>query len=114
MLAIKITKKIFLHFLFNLNNIISANMEKELDMTIGYVNTELDGRFINVRTHETNLGNLISDIVLEAVNVDCVIMNSGTIRSDTLHPMGEFKLRDLKAILPFFNTIVVIKCTGKK
>jgi 5'-nucleotidase len=50
--------------------------------------------------------------VLEAVNVDAVLLNSGTFRSDTLHPAGNFTFGDLKAILPFLDTIVVIQCTG--
>jgi 5'-nucleotidase len=88
-------------------------MEKKLDVVIGKINTELDGRFSAVRTRETNLGNFICDTILEAVHADCAILNSGTFRSDTLHPKGEFKMKDLKAILPFVDTIVAIKCTGK-
>jgi 5'-nucleotidase len=53
------------------------------------------------------------DIILEAVNADCVLINSGTFRSDALHPKGEFKVRDLKSILPFLDTILVLACTGK-
>jgi 5'-nucleotidase len=60
-----------------------------------------------------NQGNFICDIVLEAVNADAVIINSGTFRSDTLHPAGDFTFGDLRAILPFLDTIVVIQCTGE-
>jgi 5'-nucleotidase len=90
------------------------DLEKELDVTLGILNIELEGRFDRIRKEETNLGNLICDIALEAVNADCCIINSGTFRSDTLHPSGEFKVRDLKKILPFMDTLVVIKVNGKQ
>lgn len=89
-------------------------LQKQLEVTLGEINIDLDGRFIKLRTEETNLGNFMCDIVLEAVNADCVIINSGTFRSDSLHPKGEFKVRDLKAILPFLDTVIVIACTGKQ
>ena len=41
-----------------------------------------------------------------------MIINSGTFRSDQIHPKGEFKVRDLKAILPFLDTIIVLALTG--
>lgn len=77
------------------------------------MNTELEGRFSYIRTQETNLGNFFTDIMLEAVNADCAILNSGTFRSDLLHPTGEFKVRDLKKILPYLGQNVVISVTGK-
>jgi 5'-nucleotidase len=83
-------------------------------VTLGHVNIDLDGRFVNLRRGETNLGNFVCDIIIETVNADCAIINSGTFRSDTLHPAGEFKLRDLKAILPFLDTIIVLQCTGRQ
>ena len=54
---------------------------------------DLDGRFSSVRTAETNLGNLLSDIMLAALQADCAILNAGTVRSNVKHPKGEFKLR---------------------
>lgn len=41
--------------------------------------------------------------MLEAVNADCALINSGTLRSDAIHPQGEFKVRDLKKILPYLD-----------
>lgn len=59
-------------------------------------------------------GNFVCDIVLCAVDADCCIINSGCFRSDTIHPSGDFKLRDLKAILPFVTELFVIGATGRK
>lgn len=84
-----------------------------MDQTLGFMNVELEGRFSYVRTQETNLGNFITDIMLEAVNADCAILNSGTLRSDLLHPQGEFKMKDLKKILPYLDENVVVSVTGR-
>ncbi|RNA30440.1 trifunctional nucleotide phosphoesterase -like [Brachionus plicatilis] len=90
------------------------NVNKELDQTLGQMNVELEGRFSYVRTQETNLGNFITDIMLEAVNAECAFLNSGALRSDLVHPIGEFKMRDLKKILPYLDENVVISVTGNQ
>ena len=78
------------------------------------MNVELEGRFSFVRTQETNLGNFICDIMLGAVEADCSFLNSGSLRSDCVHPTGEFRVRDLKKILPYLDENVVIKVTGSE
>ena len=60
---------------------------------LGELSTVMDGRFSSVRTRETNLGNLVTDIMVAALNADCALLNSGTLRSDTEHPEGKFYLR---------------------
>ena len=42
------------------------------------------------------------------------MINSGCLRSDIKHEKGEFKVRDLKKILPFLDEAVVISVTGEK
>ena len=76
------------------------------------MNVELDGRFSAVRTRETNLGNFICDIMLASVSADCAILNSGSLRSDCIHPTGDFRVKDLKKILPYLDESVVVSCTG--
>ncbi|XP_033113355.1 uncharacterized protein LOC117113950 [Anneissia japonica] len=87
-------------------------MTQELETSLGHIEVELDGRFSSIRNQETNLGNFVADIMLEAMNADIALINSGTFRSDTLHPEGEFKKKDLKSILPLVDSIVVLKVTG--
>ena len=43
------------------------DLNKELDVVLGYMNVELEGRFSYVRTQETNLGNFVADILLASV-----------------------------------------------
>ncbi|XP_071958533.1 uncharacterized protein [Antedon mediterranea] len=87
-------------------------MTQELGCSLGNVEVELDGRFASIRNRETNLGNFVADIMLEAMNADMSLINSGTFRSDTLHPEGDFKKKDLLNILPLIDSIVVLKVTG--
>ncbi len=84
----------------------------KLDTVIGTIQTDLDGRFESIRRRETNLGNFITNIMLSATDADVALLNSGTLRSDRIHPKGEFRLRDLVAILPMVDNLVVIEVTG--
>lgn len=84
----------------------------KLDEVLGCFAVPLDGRFSSVRTSETNLGNWICDVVLAATNADCVIINSGTLRSDTVHAAGDFTIGDLIHVIPMMDPLVVISVTG--
>ncbi|RMX59555.1 hypothetical protein pdam_00003660 [Pocillopora damicornis] len=89
-----------------------GEMNNLMEEVIGEVQVELDGRFSSMRTKETNLGNFITDIIQNVTEVDCVILNSGTLRSDCIHPPGKFKMKDLSAILPMPDVLVVLELTG--
>lgn len=91
-----------------------GDIDSKMDEVLGYMNTELEGRFSKIRSQETNLGNFITDIMLEISQADCALLNSGTFRSDRVHPKGWFKLRDLLTILPLVDELVVIEVTGQQ
>jgi len=92
----------------NYSGVVEGKMNEEL----GELSTPLDGRFSSVRTQETNLGNLVTDVMVAALNADCALLNSGTLRSDTVHPEGKFYLRDLLMILPMMDPLVLLDVTG--
>ncbi|XP_050733996.1 5'-nucleotidase-like isoform X2 [Eriocheir sinensis] len=87
---------------------------KKMDEVLGNFSVELDGRFSSIRTSETNLGNFICDIIMAACNGDVALLNSGTLRSDRIHPRGDFKMRDLMTILPMLDPLLVLEITGEK
>jgi 5'-nucleotidase len=89
-------------------------VEGKMDSVLGHVGCELDGRFASIRTKETNLGNLVCDVMLASTHSDLAILNSGTLRSDTLHPKGPFKLRDLVTIMPMMDPMIVLNATGEQ
>lgn len=49
---------------------------------------------------------------MAATDSDLAILNSGTLRSDRIHPAGPFTLRDLNDILPMLDPLVVLEVTG--
>lgn len=87
-------------------------MGEKMDTVLGRIDVDLDGRFEIVRRQESNLGNFIADIMLRSTEADVAILNSGTLRSDRIHQRGEFKIRDIMAILPMIDSLVVIAVTG--
>lgn len=42
-----------------------------------------------------------------------MILNSGTFRSDQVHPAGDFTMRDLVNVIPMRDPIVALKVTGE-
>ena len=46
----------------------SGVVEGKMNEELGELSTPLDGRFSSVRTQETNLGNLVTDIMVAALN----------------------------------------------
>lgn len=90
--------------------VMDHGMEKEL-ITL---DCDLDGRFSHVRTQETNLGNLVADVMLKTMRTDAALLNSGCLRSDTVHEKGPFKMKDLKSIFPMLDPLAVIELTGRQ
>jgi 5'-nucleotidase / UDP-sugar diphosphatase len=88
----------------------SQKVDSLLDIRIGETEVDLDGE--NVRRRETNLGNLVTDILREVSGADVAIINGGGIRTSLNH--GEIRIRDIYSILPFDNYVVSIRLTGKQ
>lgn len=91
----------------------SSMMESKMEIVLGNFTCELDARFSKIRTSETNLGNWICDIALASTGADIAIINSGTFRSDQIHPAGPFTMKDLVSIVPMQDPLIVIEVTGK-
>lgn len=91
----------------------SSSIETRMGEVLGNFSVDLEGRFEKIRTQETNLGNWVCDVVLAATGADAVIINSGTFRSDQVHPAGPFSMRDLVNIVPMRDPLVVLEVTGQ-
>lgn len=90
----------------------SAMVEGKMQEVLGSFCVPLEGRFASIRTSESNLGNWVCDVILAATGADLAIINSGTFRSDQVHPAGEFTLRDLSSVIPMRDPLVVISASG--
>lgn len=91
----------------------SDMIKSKMTEVLGNFSVELDARFSKIRTSETNLGNWICDVALSATGADVVIINSGTFRSDQIHPAGPFTMKDLVSIIPMQDPLIVIEVTGQ-
>jgi len=71
---------------------------------------DLDGLRENVRTMETNLGNLSADAIRNASGADIGFVNGGNIRTSI--PVGDITFGKIAELFPFGNTIQVKKIIG--
>ena len=91
---------------------IKERNEEVTDVVVGVTKVDLDGERANVRTGETNLGNLITDVMRKSTGADIAMTNGGGIRASI--PAGEVKIKDILTAFPFTNTLAVIEVTGEE
>ena len=97
-----------------------ADYSKELtdymETVVGKTDVELDGLRDNVRSKETNLGNLIADSMLDKASKICgatlAITNGGGIR-DSIN-QGDITLDEVLTVMPFGNTLTALELTGEQ
>ncbi|MGX1902552.1 5'-nucleotidase C-terminal domain-containing protein [Thermolongibacillus altinsuensis] len=85
-------------------------VDETLQQVIANISVDLDGERENVRTKETNLGNLIADAMRSALNTDVALTNGGGIRASI--PKGDVTRNHVLTTLPFANTLVKLSITG--
>jgi 2',3'-cyclic-nucleotide 2'-phosphodiesterase (5'-nucleotidase family) len=78
----------------------------ELTEVVGRTQARLNRRYFD----ESDLGNLIADIALEATGADIALIHPGTIRKDI--PQGEVEVVDILDTNPFVDPIVVMEVRG--
>lgn len=81
-----------------------------LSEVIGTNTIDLDGDRNSVRFGETNLGNLITDAMMDETGADLAITNGGGIRASI--KSGDITKGDVVSVLPFGNFIVTKQLTG--
>ena len=98
-----------------------ADVDAEYDVVFAKTEVRLNGdRDPGNRTEETNLGNLITDSMLWAINTQAeltvpaenvvAITNGGGIRATI--EAGNVTKKDVNTVLPFGNTVAVVYVTG--
>ena len=90
-----------------------GRLSEALDVRIGETRVPLDARNAALRTSETNAGNLVTDVMRVRLQADVALMNGGGIRGNQLVPAGALTRRDINALLPFLNVLVMLEVPGK-
>ena len=83
-----------------------------IDAEYGKVIGELKTPWKRSSNSESNLGNFITDCILNFSETDFAVINSGGIRTEL--SSGPIKKLDVKNILPFNNSIVKFEASGKE
>ena len=90
-----------------------ARLGQALDVRIGETRVPLDARNAALRTGETNVGNLVTDVMRSRLHADVAVVNGGGIRGNQILPAGSLTRKDVNALLPFLNVLVMLEVPGK-
>ncbi|GAE44112.1 bifunctional metallophosphatase/5'-nucleotidase [Mesobacillus boroniphilus] len=93
-------------------NDIKESQKAILSEEIGKTDVTLDGERDQVRAGETNLGNLITDAMIDVSGAEIAITNGGGIRASI--QKGTITKGDVITVLPFGNYIVTKMLTGSQ
>ncbi|WP_322513700.1 5'-nucleotidase C-terminal domain-containing protein [Chloroflexus sp.] len=80
---------------------------------VGSAAVDLDGSRNNIRSRETNLGNLVAEAMLakaRSAGATLAITNGGGIRASI--PAGPITVGQILEVLPFGNTLALVTLTG--
>ena len=88
-------------------------MAGRLNVVVGATSVPLDTRNEIVRTQESAVGNLITELMRAAVQADVALVNGGGIRGNAVTPAGELRRGDVLKIFPFANKVVKLEVTGE-
>ena len=89
----------------------SKELKSKLDVVVSKSDVLLEGSRNKVRGNETNLGNLLADILKRETGADMCIINSGVIRA-SINP-GPVRVADVLNVLPYPNNVSTVRLTGK-
>lgn len=98
-------------------NEFKAPLEELKKTVVGSSSVVLDGERTNVRSKETNLGNLITDAMVDRANqlvpgTYIAMQNGGGIRASI--DQGDVTLGEIHTVMPFANLLVTLDLTGEE
>lgn len=88
----------------------ASKLEERLGQVIAQTTVDLDGERDNLRSRETNLGNLICDLLRDYTRADVCLVNAGGIRASV--PAGPITVGTVLKVVPFSNRIATKRVSG--
>lgn len=92
----------------------NAQVDKALDVTIGYNSQNLEWSSALVRCQNSPIANLVTDALLSYFKDDgaqLCIVNGGGIRAKL--DAGEVSIREVTSVLPFDNNMMLVETSGR-
>ncbi len=74
--------------------------------------TALDCRSVTLQTREALVGNIITDSMRRHFTTDIALHNGGGIRGERIISAGQITTEDINTLLPFENSVVILKLSG--
>ena len=93
---------------------LQSNVQNSMNRVIGTSQVDLDARFSQIRTKETNISNFLASVMARATDADVALLNSGSIRADRIIPKGDIKMSDLADLVPMDDSMEVVEITGEQ
>jgi 5'-nucleotidase len=90
----------------------ARRLEAVSNRLLGQALVSLEGESAELRTRETNLGNLLADLARSETRTDIALVNSGLIRSSI--PSGPVTLKRVMEVLPYDGSLVSFRLTGRQ
>jgi len=91
-----------------------GKLDERLGQTVFETSRELDARFNTNYAVESNVGNLICDVMRREMDAEIGLQNPGGIRSNDTYGPGPITGKDVYNILPFPNKVVKVEIEGRK
>jgi 5'-nucleotidase len=88
----------------------ARRLDEHTRQVIGEAAHVLDGESRDIRTRETNLGNLLADLARQYARTEIGLVNSGMIRNSL--PAGPVTLKRIVEVLPFDSSLTSFTVTG--
>ncbi|CAI2363335.1 unnamed protein product [Moneuplotes crassus] len=85
----------------------------ELEKIAGNTGVDLDARFSEIRTKETNISNLVADAMRLMLDTDVCLINSGSLRIDDIIEKGILRWKHVDTLFPMQDDTVIIRIKGE-
>ena len=90
----------------------AALTEHELDRPVFVAVAPLEARDGVVRRMAVPLGRFVAEAMRERLDAEVTLLNSGSLRANRIFLPGPITRRDIRALLPFANTVVLLEIPG--
>ncbi len=92
--------------------VLCDSLESVLEEAFGDTVAFLASALTRAYHDQSPLGNWVADALRLFTGADVAFVNSGTLRADLLP--GPVRVRDIRDVLPFENTVVTFTCSGRQ